>query len=126
VTPLYGDVVAEHARNPRNKGTLESPDVAHEDVNPLCGDRIAIELRLDRGRISSARFRGDACMIALASASLLTEMLQGRTLAEAAAMKDEDLVGALQTDLRPSRIGCATLPLSVLRAGISESRHSQA
>ena len=121
MSALYGPVVAEHARNPRNRGKLESPDVAHEDVNPLCGDRIAIELALAEGRISAARFRGEACMISLASASLLTEMVQGRTLAEAEALTEEEMVGALKTNLRPSRLGCATLPLLVLRAGIAKS-----
>jgi nitrogen fixation NifU-like protein len=124
VSGLYGEVVAEHARNPRNKGRLDAPDVAHEDVNPLCGDRIAIELKLEAGRIAAARFRGEACMISLASASVLTVMVEGKTLAEAAALTDDELVGALKTELRPSRIGCATLALAVLRVAVARSgRH---
>ena len=119
---LYGPVVAEHAKNPRNRGALEAPDIAHEDTNPLCGDRIAFELKLSAGVIGAARFRGEACMVALAAASVLTELVQGLTLAEAAALPDEKLLDALAARLRPSRIGCATLPLTVLRRGIAQAR----
>jgi nitrogen fixation NifU-like protein len=117
----YGEVVADHARNPRNRGSLESPDVAHEDLNPLCGDRVRIELKLEGGRIAAARFGGEACMVALASASLLTGLVQGLTPAEAAALPEEKLLAALQARLRPSRIGCVMLPLQVLRAGIARA-----
>ena len=116
----YGAVVAEHHRHPHNRGSLDSPDVAHEGLNPLCGDRVRIELRLEDGRIAAARFEGEACMIALAAASLLTDLVQGLTPAEAAALPDEKLLAALETALRPSRIGCATLPLKVLREGIEK------
>ena len=115
----YGAVVAEHHRHPRNRGSLDAPDVSREGLNPLCGDRVRIELRLDAGRIAAARFDGEACMVALAAASLLTELVQGLTPAEAAALPEEKLLAALQTTLRPSRRGCAMLPLDVLREGIA-------
>ena len=115
----YGEVVAEHHRHPHNRGRLEAPDIAHEGLNPLCGDRVRLELRLEDGRIAAARFDGEACMVALAAASLLTDLVQGLTPAEAAALPDARLLAALQTALRPSRIGCATLPLLVLREGIA-------
>jgi nitrogen fixation NifU-like protein len=117
--PLYGEVIAEHWRRPRNQGALENPDAAHEDVNPLCGDRVRIEVKLDaQGRIAAARFRGDACMVAVASASLLTGMCQGLTAEEAAAFPQEQLLAALQAQIRPSRLACALLPLQVLRAAL--------
>jgi nitrogen fixation NifU-like protein len=117
--PPYGAVVAEHHRNPHNRGSLDSPDVAHEGLNPLCGDRVRIQLRLEGGRVAAARFEGEACMVALAAASLLTDLVQGLTPAQAVALSDEELLAALQTTLRPSRIGCATLALSVLREGFA-------
>ena len=118
----YGEVVAAHHRHPHNRGSLAAPEVAHEGLNPLCGDRVRIELRLESGRVAAARFDGEACMIALAAASLLTDLVQGLTLVEAAALPDELLLAALQTTLRPSRVGCATLPLRVLREGIAARR----
>jgi nitrogen fixation NifU-like protein len=118
MTSLYGPVVADHFQNPRNRGELPSPDAAHEGLNPLCGDRVRLELRIESGRIAAARFRGDACMVAIAAASLLTVMLEGMPVREAKALEDAKLLGALETSLRPSRIGCATLALQVLRSAL--------
>src|ERR1700682_2250742 len=77
----YGDVIREHSRHPRNYGSLEAPDIRHEDENPLCGDRVRIELSIDGDdTVSAARFQGDLCMIAKAAGSLLTEMIEGLPL----------------------------------------------
>ncbi|HYZ88091.1 MAG TPA: iron-sulfur cluster assembly scaffold protein [Myxococcales bacterium] len=119
MTALYGDVIAEHFRRPRNQGRLESPDAVHEDVNPLCGDRMRIELRIEDGRIVVARFRADACMVATAAASLLTGFVEGLSLEEAERFPRERLLEALGTSLRPSRVSCATLSLDVLRGAIA-------
>ena len=116
---LYGKVIDEHSKRPRNRGSLESPDAAHEDVNPLCGDRIRIELRLEDGRIADARFGGNACMVATASASLLTEMVRSLEPREAAALTVDRIVSEMRTELRPSRMSCAELPLSVLRFALN-------
>jgi nitrogen fixation protein NifU and related proteins len=117
---LFGAVISEHFRHPRNRGTLESPDAAHEEFNPLCGDRIRLELKVSGGRVVAARFRGDACMVAVASASLLMEMVEGLPLAEAARFPEETLLDALQTELRPSRVACARLPLQALRGALAQ------
>jgi nitrogen fixation NifU-like protein len=116
--PLYGEVVADHARNPRNRGSLESPDAAHEGVNPLCGDRVRLELRLRGGRVEAVRFQADACMVSIAAASLLTLLLEGAGVDEARALPDGKLLAALATELRPSRVGCALLPVQVLREAL--------
>ncbi|MBV9496637.1 MAG: iron-sulfur cluster assembly scaffold protein [Acidobacteria bacterium] len=112
----YSEIVQEHYRHPRNFGALEKPDIRHELANPLCGDRVRIEVALaDDGRVRAARFQGDLCSIAKAAASLLTELIVGRTLD---ALPDEQqLVDALRTELKPSRRKCALLPLDALRAG---------
>ena len=120
---LYGQLIAEHWRKPQNFGALESPDLAHEGHNPLCGDRVRIECKLDGERIAQAQFRGDACMVATAAASLLTEMVRGLSLPEAAALPREQLLQALQAELRPARVACALLPLDVLREAIA--RHQR-
>jgi nitrogen fixation NifU-like protein len=118
MSALYGEVIAEHFRRPRNQGRLESPDASHEDVNPLCGDRLRIELSIRSGRIQAARFRADACMVATAAASLLTGFVEGLSLDDAARFPRERLLEALKAQLRPSRVACATLPLDVLRGAI--------
>lgn len=115
----YGEIVEEHWRRPRNQGALEAPDRAHEQVNPLCGDRIRLELQLDGGRIAASRFRGEACRVATAAASLLTEAVQGMTEAQAASFSREQLLPLLGTTLRPARVACALLPLQALHAGLA-------
>lgn len=110
---LYGGVIDEHARNPRNRGALERPDAVHEGTNPLCGDKVRIELRLEGGRIAAVRFQAEACMVSVASASILTGLLEGLGSAEARGFPREKLLRALQAELRPSRVACALLPLEV-------------
>ena len=121
---LYGKVIDDHSKRPRNKGSLDAPDAAHEDVNPLCGDRIRIELRMRDGRIAEARFGGNACMVATASASLLTDMVRSLPPEEAAALTVERIVSEMHTELRASRMSCAELPVSVLRGAVRQLRKS--
>ena len=116
--PLYGEVVADHARNPRNRGPLESPDVVKDGVNPLCGDRIRIELRLRGGHIDAMRFQAEACMVTIASASILSGLVGGEEVGRVRGMADAELLAALGTELRPARVGCALLPLQVLREAL--------
>jgi nitrogen fixation protein NifU and related proteins len=114
----YGAVVVEHAKNPRNRGALESPDLVREGTNPLCGDRVRVELRVRSGRIEAMAFQADACMVTVAAASMLSELVTGAPTEEARALPDERLLSALETELRPSRVGCALLPLQVLREAL--------
>jgi len=75
---LYSDILLDHFRHPRNYGTLDAPDISNEQFNPLCGDRIRIELKLNQSIVNEARFKGDGCAISTAAASLLTEMIIGK------------------------------------------------
>jgi len=121
---LYSDVILERFRHPRYAGELDAPDAAHEDVNPLCGDRIRVEVRLEGGEapeIEAVRYRGDACAIALASADLLAEMVEGRPAPEAARVDRDALLRALGAEIRPSRLRCVTLPLDVFRTALAEA-----
>jgi nitrogen fixation NifU-like protein len=120
MTLPYNATIFEHFRHPRNYGVLPLPDVAYEDVNPLCGDRIRMELKIGADQIiATARFRGDSCIISRAAASILTELVQGRPLREVEVLSQDELVTALNTSIRPARMKCALLPLHVLQAGIS-------
>jgi nitrogen fixation NifU-like protein len=117
---LYSDVLLDHFRHPRNYGSLAAPDVSYESFNPLCGDRIRIELKLTQTTIIEARFKGDACAISTAAASLLTELITGTQLGAVAALSDDQLVAALESNIQPARLQCALLPLEALRAGLKE------
>lgn len=113
---LYSEKLLDHFRNPHNYGALTAPDISYEIFNPLCGDRIRLELNLEDRNIKEVRFRGDGCAISIAAASLLTELLTGRKIHET--VSDEELVAALESDIKTARIQCALLPLEALRAGL--------
>jgi nitrogen fixation NifU-like protein len=88
-------------------------------VNPLCGDRIRIDLRLRNGQVEAAKFRGDACAISVASADLLAEMIEGAPLSKVRAISQKDLLLALQAEIRPVRLKCVSLPLEVLNRALA-------
>jgi nitrogen fixation NifU-like protein len=120
MTPQYSATIFEHFRHPHNYGALLAPEVAYEAVNALCGDRIRMELNVSVDQtIAAVRFRGDSCIISRAAASILTELIQGRTLQEATRFPQEVLLTALHTTIRPARVKCALLPLHALQAGIA-------
>src|SRR5215510_4442906 len=105
----YSDLLLDHFRKPRNYGSLSAPDVSYESFNPLCGDRIRIELKLSDGTVTEARFKGDGCAISTAAASLLTELIHGITIEQVAAISDDQLIATLQSDIKPARRQCALL-----------------
>jgi nitrogen fixation NifU-like protein len=111
---LYGDVIRERWRRPRFRGELAAATATAEDVNPLCGDRVRMQLRVEGGRVRAARFAGDSCAICTASADVVAELVEGRSRGEAAALGAGDVLTVLQADVRPTRMRCVTLPLTVL------------
>ena len=106
---LYRDYILEHYRRPHNFGTLEFANASHEGANPLCGDRITLQLRLSDGRIAGVGFTGRGCAISQASASLLTDEIKGKTVAAAAAMTSQNDLDLLGIDISPARLKCAML-----------------
>jgi nitrogen fixation NifU-like protein len=115
---FYRENILDHFRNPRNAGTLENPTHSHEEDNPLCGDVIRIDLHVNEDNvIDEVAFKGKGCAISQASASMLTEMIQGKTLEEAKQIGKEDILEALGIEIGPVRMKCALLSLKVLKAG---------
>lgn len=114
---LYRDNIIDHYQNPRNYGTLDQPDISHEDSNPVCGDELRIDLKIDQGRVVEARFQGHGCSISQASASMLTEEIIGKTLDEVKLIDKQYLLDLLGIPLGPVRLKCALLSLKVLKAG---------
>jgi nitrogen fixation protein NifU and related proteins len=116
---LYSDVIRERWRRPRFRGDLPDATAVAEDVNPLCGDRVRMMVRVADGQVAAARFAGDSCAICTASADVVAESIVGRTPAEATKLTSEDVLTTLQTDVRPSRLRCVTLPLTVLQQALA-------
>lgn len=114
---LYRDNIIDHYQNPRNYGTLDHPDISYEDSNPVCGDEIRMDLKVQDGRVVDARFQGHGCSISQASASMLTEDIIGKTLEEVKQIDKQYLLDLLGIPLGPVRLKCALLSLKVLKAG---------
>jgi len=133
---LYRDIILDHYRSPRNKRRLEHPTASHEGDNPLCGDEITLELMVNQGMITDIGFSGQGCSISQASASMLTDALHGRSIADALAhlsafkqlmtMKEEpatdlgDLEALEGVRKFPIRVKCATLAWNVLEGAIEQ------
>jgi nitrogen fixation NifU-like protein len=115
---IYRENILDHYKNPRNRGTLEQPDVSYEDSNPLCGDVLRMDFKISGERIAQVRFSGHGCAISQAAASMLCERLQGMTLDEAKRLTREDVLEMLGIELGPVRLKCALLALKTLKAGI--------
>lgn len=124
VDSLYREIILDHYRNPRNKGILDPADYSYEDTNPLCGDEIRIDLRVTNDRVQEVRFSGRGCAVSQASASILTEMVEGRALEEVKALTKDDLLEELGIPVSPARLKCALLGLKVLKAGVYGVEHT--
>ena len=111
---LYSDVIRERWRKPRFRGDLPNATGVAEDVNPLCGDRVRVAVRVEGGAVAEARFTGDSCAICTASADVVTELATGRSTTAAARLGTEDVLEVLRADVRPTRMRCVTLPITVL------------
>jgi nitrogen fixation NifU-like protein len=114
----YGATIMEHFRRPRNQGPLPAADAAREGANPLCGDRVRIELALQDGRVVEARFTANACAISVAAASLLTERVRGMSAVDVRAIGDEEMLAALGGEIPHARHACALLPLTTMVAAL--------
>ena len=114
----YSDVIRERWRRPRFRGDLPGASAVAEDVNPLCGDRVRVMVRLAGDIVEAARFTGDSCAICTASADVLAEMIQGHAVDAARGLDAADVLGVLQADIRPTRMRCVTLPITVLRQAL--------
>jgi nitrogen fixation NifU-like protein len=131
---LYRRVIMDHYKNPRNQGDMETGTVTVELNNPTCGDRISLQMEIVDGVVKRAKFKGEGCSISIASASMMTDAVRGKTRDEAlllaekfsGLMKGEDVFFDDHEDIEalsgvnkfPARIKCAMLPWSAMRKGI--------
>lgn len=113
---FYRDYILDHYRHPRNFGHLERPDVQAEDLNPLCGDEIRMELNVDDGTVTDVRFSGRGCAISQASASMLTERIKGMKLSDVAKLSKDSVLEDVGIGISPTRMKCAMLGLRVLKS----------
>jgi len=117
---LYRDYILEHYRRPHNFGPLEHATVSREGSNPLCGDRITLQLGVHDGVLQQVGFTGRGCAISQASASLLTDEIKGKSVEEAKAFGAADLLDLIGIEISPARLKCAMLSHETLRGALAE------
>ncbi len=126
MSEIYREQILDLSRNPHNFGTLDPHDASFEDTNPLCGDRVRIDMRLDDGKIADIAFNGRGCAISQAAASLLTDMARGLTIEEAQALDNDDILDEIGVPISPARLKCALLALHVLHVALGEYQRESA
>jgi nitrogen fixation NifU-like protein len=124
---MYQDNILDHYENPSHWGTLDHPTFEIRDLNPLCGDEVRIQARLDDScRLAAIRFQGRGCVISLAAASLLMEAVEGKTLDEVKKLGRQDMLDLLGVPLTTMRVKCAMLPLRALEKAIHRYEDNEA
>jgi nitrogen fixation NifU-like protein len=123
---LYRDYILEHYRRPHNFGVIEDPTASFEGSNPLCGDRITMQLGIRDGIVERIGFTGRGCAISQASASLLTDEVKGKPVAEVEAFRADDLLDLLGIDISPARLKCAMLSLDTLQEALGDLETAKA
>ena len=117
---MYRENILDHYKNPHNKGEIENADIKFTENNPLCGDVITINLKLNDHKVDDVKFSGLGCAISQAATSMLTDEVIGKTLEDVKNIKREDVVNLLGIDVGPVRIKCAVLGLVAIKEGINK------
>jgi nitrogen fixation NifU-like protein len=115
---LYAEEILDHYKHPRHFGHLDEPSLVYHDRNPLCGDEITLELKIQDGVVQDVAFTGHGCAISRAAASMMSEQIIGMTLEELRNWNKESILDLLGIEVGPVRIKCALLPLKALKASV--------
>lgn len=115
---FYQQNILDHARHPRNSGQLESPTVSREEYNPLCGDKVRVDLLIEDDTIKDVRFSGRGCAISQAAASMLTEEIKGKPLDAVRRIGKDDVLELLGIPIGYTRLKCALLGLKAVKVGV--------
>ncbi|HYX87629.1 MAG TPA: SUF system NifU family Fe-S cluster assembly protein [Gaiellales bacterium] len=118
---FYRENILDHYKNPRNSGHLDHPTATAEGVNPLCGDELAVELQITDGVVEDVRMNGRGCAISQAAASMISDVVKGKTVDEVRALGRDDVLEELGIPLTPIRLKCALLSVNVLRVALGDA-----
>jgi nitrogen fixation NifU-like protein len=120
----YNPIILDHLKHPRNKGEMENPDGVGEAQNPVCGDTMRLFIRVETDRIVDAKFLTFGCGAAIASSSITTEMIKGKTIDEVLMISDQAIASALG-GLPPAKIHCSVLAEKAIQAAVSDYRRKK-
>ena len=116
---IYHEMIVDYSRNPVNYGEIEDHDVTFHDANPLCGDSIDIDMKIDDNKVTDIKFHGKGCAICMACSSVLTEITKGKSLEDVRNIEKNDVLSELGLEhLQAVRIKCALLSLKVLKSAL--------
>ena len=119
MSSIYSEIILDYYRHPRNKGSLSNPKIKAKDSNPLCGDVVEIQIELDGdSHVKDVKFNGQGCAISQASASMLTELVKGKSLDDVRKISKENVLSLIGGELSGVRMKCALLSLKVLKTGV--------
>jgi len=118
---FYRENILDHYKNPRNAGHLEHATTTADGVNPLCGDELSVELEIEGDTVQDVRFNGRGCAISQAAASMISDVVKGKTVTEVRALGSEDVLEELGIPLSPIRLKCALLSVNVLRVALGDA-----
>ncbi len=119
MSSIYSEIILDYYRYPKNKGSIPNPQIKAKDSNPLCGDVVEIQMELDGdNQVKDIKFNGQGCAISQASASMLTELVKGKSLDEIRKISKEDILSLIGGQLSAVRLKCALLSLKVLKTGV--------
>jgi nitrogen fixation protein NifU and related proteins len=120
---IYKENILDHFRNPRNFGEIADAEIKKSQVNATCGDMINLSVKLKNDIVVDVKFKGNGCAISMASSSMLTEKLKGKTLEEVNKITKEDVVEMLGIDLGVVRMKCGLLCLNTFNKGVEEMKY---
>jgi nitrogen fixation NifU-like protein len=112
---IYAEEIITHYEKPHNKGEIKNPSISMHENNPLCGDDVTIYLNVENNKITDVKFKGSGCAISMASASMLTDFIKGKSLNEVEKMGLPNIIELLGLDPGPARLKCATLSLKAVK-----------
>ncbi|HLC39845.1 MAG TPA: SUF system NifU family Fe-S cluster assembly protein [archaeon] len=112
---LYTEQIIDRYKNPRNFGELKGANAEAEDMNPICGDRIKMQLKIEEGRVFDVKYSGEGCSISQASADLLADFIKGKTIEELKTLQKDDVLKILGIEVTAVRLKCALLSLKAFK-----------
>ncbi|MCL5440899.1 MAG: SUF system NifU family Fe-S cluster assembly protein [Candidatus Marsarchaeota archaeon] len=117
---LYAEEIIAHYEHPHNRGKIDLPNLSTREYNPVCGDDITVYILLEKGRIIEIKFEGDGCAISMASASMVTDYVKGKTVKDVENMDAKTIIGLIGVDPGPARLKCAILPLKAIKNALKK------
>jgi nitrogen fixation protein NifU and related proteins len=122
---IYAEEIIAHYEKPHNKGVINDPSISMHENNPLCGDDLTIYLKIDKDKVEDVKFSGDGCAISMASASMLTDFIKGKSLGEIEKMGLPTIIELIGIDPGPARLKCATLSLRTVKEAVFLYQHKE-